>query len=71
MLLFYNGMVRTVDPNIPQADALLVGADGRISAVGNFEEVSAAAPAGLTWKAARCCPGSTTRIFTSGSWDCC
>jgi predicted amidohydrolase YtcJ len=34
MLLFSNGVIHTVDPNLPNPEAVLVGDDGRIAAVG-------------------------------------
>jgi len=34
MLLFSNGIIHTVDPSLPNPEAVLVGDDGRISAVG-------------------------------------
>ena len=34
MILFTNGLIHTLDPRQPQTDALLVGADGRIAALG-------------------------------------
>jgi predicted amidohydrolase YtcJ len=33
MLLFSNGMIHTVDPSLPNPEAMLVGDDGRIAAV--------------------------------------
>jgi predicted amidohydrolase YtcJ len=46
MLLFHNGIIHTVDAKVPAAEALLVGDDGRIAAVGSLAEVEAAANAG-------------------------
>src|SRR5262245_98294 len=34
MLLFSNGIIHTVDPSMPRAEAVLVGDDGRIAALG-------------------------------------
>ena len=34
MLLFSNGIIHTVDPSLPNPEAVLVGDDGRITAVG-------------------------------------
>jgi predicted amidohydrolase YtcJ len=34
MLLFWNGIIHTVDPNLPNPEAVLVRDDGRIAAVG-------------------------------------
>src|SRR5262245_51185127 len=34
MLLFSNGIIHTVDPSLPNPEAVLVGDDGRIAAVG-------------------------------------
>src|SRR6476469_972809 len=34
MLLFSNGVIHTVDPSLPNPEAILVGDDGRIAAVG-------------------------------------
>jgi predicted amidohydrolase YtcJ len=44
MLLFHNGIIHTIDPNLPAPEAVLVGDDGRIRAVGPFAEVEADAP---------------------------
>jgi predicted amidohydrolase YtcJ len=46
MLLFYNGVIHTIDPNYPTAEAVLVGDDRRIAAVGSLAEVEAAARPG-------------------------
>jgi predicted amidohydrolase YtcJ len=46
MLLFYNGVIHTIDPNYPSPEAILVGDDGRIHAVGRLAEVEAAAKPG-------------------------
>lgn len=43
MLLFHNGIIHTVDANHPKPEALLVGDDGRIQAVGTSGDVEAAA----------------------------
>lgn len=40
MTLFYNGTIHTLDPHNPDADAVLVGDDGRIAAVGRLDEIS-------------------------------
>ena len=45
MLLFHNGTLHTMDSNQPTAEAVLVGDDGRIAAVGSLAEVEAAATA--------------------------
>ncbi len=36
MLLFHNGTIHTIDLQYPQAEAVLVGDDGRILFVGLF-----------------------------------
>src|SRR5215813_3918690 len=46
MMLFYNGTVHTIDPDFPHAEALLVGDDGHILAVGSLAEVEAASKSG-------------------------
>src|SRR5512134_269137 len=46
MLLFHNGIIHSLDSNDPAAEALLVGDDGRILAVGSLAEVEAAAKPG-------------------------
>jgi predicted amidohydrolase YtcJ len=46
MLLFHNGTIHAVDPHYPHVEALLVGDDGRIAAVGSLAEVEAAARPG-------------------------
>lgn len=46
MLLFHNGLIHTLDPRLPHAEALLTGDDGHILAVGSLAEVEAAAKAG-------------------------
>ncbi len=46
MLLFHNGTIHTIDPNIPRAEAVLTGDDGHILAVGSLADVGAAAKAG-------------------------
>lgn len=46
MILFHNGIIHTIDLKIPQAEAVLTGADGRIMVVGARTEVEAAAKAG-------------------------
>src|SRR6186713_2808509 len=43
MLLFHNGVIHTMDANAPTAEAVLVGDDGRITAVGSLATVEAAA----------------------------
>jgi predicted amidohydrolase YtcJ len=43
MRLFYNGIIHTVDPRYPRAEAVLVGDDGRIRAVGSLSTCGAAA----------------------------
>jgi len=43
MLVFYNGTIRTMDPVNPVVEAVLVGNDGRIRAVGSRAEVEASA----------------------------
>lgn len=40
MLLFYNGTIHTMDPAYPTGEAVLVGADGRIQAVGNKDDLA-------------------------------
>jgi predicted amidohydrolase YtcJ len=47
MLLFHNGIIHTIDPRYPQAEALLTGPDGRIAAVGSLSAVEGAAPVGV------------------------
>src|SRR5262245_20003620 len=42
MKLFYNGTIHTLDPHIPQAEALAVGDDGRIAAVGTLSALDRA-----------------------------
>ena len=42
MLLFHNGIIHTIDAQHPQAAALLVGRDGRIAALGDYEELRGA-----------------------------
>jgi predicted amidohydrolase YtcJ len=39
MLLFQNGIIHTVDENYPSPEAVLVGSDGRIEAVGSLDEL--------------------------------
>src|SRR5262245_39261874 len=39
MLLFSNGIIHTVDPSLPNPEAVLVGDDGRIAAVGPRAEL--------------------------------
>jgi predicted amidohydrolase YtcJ len=46
MLLFHNGIIHTIDSNTTRAEALLVGDDGRIAAVGSLAEVESAATSG-------------------------
>src|SRR6187455_1989480 len=46
MLLFHNGVIHTIDAQYPTAEALLVGDDGKIAAVGSLAGVEAAAKAG-------------------------
>ena len=46
MLLFHNGIIHTIDAKVPAAEALLVGDDGRIAAVGSVAEVESAAKTG-------------------------
>jgi predicted amidohydrolase YtcJ len=46
MLLFYNGTIHSIDPNTPSPEAVLVGDDGRIRAIGKLGDVEAAAPRG-------------------------
>ena len=46
MLLFHNGTIHTIDANFPSPEAMLVGDDGRIRAVGTLADVEAAAKAG-------------------------
>jgi predicted amidohydrolase YtcJ len=46
MILFHNGIIHTIDPDYPSAEAVLTGDDGRILAVGSLAEVEAAAKAG-------------------------
>ena len=47
----FTGELVTMDPSRPSADAMLVGRDGRIEAVGDLEEVRAAAPPGAPTEA--------------------
>lgn len=47
MLLFHNGTIHTIDPHYPAPEAVLVGDDGRIRAVGTLAEVEAAAQPGV------------------------
>lgn len=47
MLLFYNGIIHTMDENHPSPEAVLVGNDGHIRAVGSFSDVQAAAPGAM------------------------
>ena len=42
MLLFHNGTIHTIDAEQPRAAALLVGSDGRIAALGDYEELRGA-----------------------------
>src|SRR5574341_1523108 len=42
MLLFHNGIIHTIDKNYPSPEAVLVGDDGRIQAVGRLSEVESA-----------------------------
>ena len=46
MLLFHNGTIHTIDSAHPQAEALLVGDNGRILLVGKLSDVEAAAKVG-------------------------
>ncbi len=46
MLLFHNGTIHTIDSLNPQAEAVLVGDDGRILIVGKLADAEAAAKAG-------------------------
>ncbi|MBL8120424.1 MAG: amidohydrolase family protein, partial [Anaerolineae bacterium] len=46
MILFYNGVIHTMEREAAQAEAVLVGDDGRIQAVGTLEAVESAAPVG-------------------------
>ncbi|MBZ0284667.1 MAG: amidohydrolase [Anaerolineae bacterium] len=46
MRLFHNGTIHTIDSNFPHAEAVLVGDDGRIAAVGSLADVEAAAKSG-------------------------
>ncbi len=46
MLLFHNGTIHTIDTQSPQAEAVLVGDDGRILIVGTLADAEAAAKAG-------------------------
>lgn len=46
MRLFFNGTLHTMDAQFPRAEALLVGNDGRIAAVGTLADVEAAAKTG-------------------------
>jgi predicted amidohydrolase YtcJ len=46
MLLFHNGIIHTIDPHHPNPEALLVGDDGLIRAVGSLSEVESAAKPG-------------------------
>ncbi len=46
MLLFHNGTIHTLDPTISVPEAVLVGTDGRIRAVGTLAEVEAASKPG-------------------------
>ncbi len=46
MKLFHNGKIHTIDPAYPRAEAVLVGDDGRIVAVGDLSAVEAAAQTG-------------------------
>ncbi|MBZ0275193.1 MAG: amidohydrolase family protein, partial [Anaerolineae bacterium] len=46
MQLFYNGIIHAIDPRYPAPEAVLVGDDGRIAAVGALAEVEAAAKSG-------------------------
>ena len=39
MQLFYNGVIHTIDPNYPAPEAVLVGDDGRILAVGPLDQL--------------------------------
>ncbi len=45
MILFHNGTIHTIDSSQPQAEALLIGDNGRILAVGKLSDVEAAANA--------------------------
>lgn len=40
MRLFYNGTIHTMDPAYPTVEAVLVGTDGRIQAVGKYSEIA-------------------------------
>ena len=46
MILFYNGVIHTMEREAAQAEAVLVGDDGRIQAVGTLAAVESAAPVG-------------------------
>lgn len=46
MILFYNGTIHTIDPDYPHAEAVLVGDNGRIAAVGTLADIEAAARVG-------------------------
>ncbi len=45
MQLFFNGVIHSVDPAYPHPEALLIGDDGRIVAVGALDDLAARAPA--------------------------
>ena len=44
MLIFHNGVIHTMDKAMPHAEAVAVGDDGKIAAVGRLADLEAAAP---------------------------
>ncbi|MBE0688802.1 MAG: amidohydrolase family protein, partial [Anaerolineae bacterium] len=44
MQLLFNGVIHTIDPAYPRPEALLIGDDGRIMAVGARDDLAARAP---------------------------
>ncbi len=46
MLLFHNGNIHTIDSRFPRAEAVLVGDDGRIAAVGSLADCEASSALG-------------------------
>jgi predicted amidohydrolase YtcJ len=72
MLLFSNGIIHTVDPSLPNPEAVLVGDDSRIAAVGTRTALEHPGARHVDLAGRTMIPGfNDAHVHVCPGWACC